>query len=111
MRFGSRTRLVIPSTLAVTVIGVACSSQSSTSSSATTTTTTTTSTVTECDVVLVPDAGALTYACQDGRACSTPMTDAIDAGPNGVYQVCPGPSDSDCATLVDYAGQTTLGYC
>ncbi len=90
----ARRRLTIPATVAVTVIG-ACSP-----APAPTTTTPT------CDPVRVADAGVVTYMCKDGRTCDPPQPDAIDGG---VYQICPG--DSDCATLVTYEGQASLGYC
>ena len=83
--------MIIPATLAVTVLVPGCSPQPAD---------------TTCDPVRVMDAGVVTYMCSDGRTCSAPQPDAIDGG---VYQVCPG--NADCATLVTYDGQGMLGYC
>ncbi len=60
-----------------------------------------------CQPVPVADAAVLTYECKDGRMCSAPDPSEIDAG--GPYQICPG--TSDCATLVSYDGGAMLGYC
>jgi hypothetical protein len=91
MKRDSRRRLVIPATLAVTVLGAACSPSP---------------TAPACDLVRVMDAGAVTYMCQDGRTCSAPGSDTSDGG---VYQICPG--NGDCALLVSYDGQSMLGFC
>jgi hypothetical protein len=81
--------LVIPATLAVTVL--ACSPQPSGA---------------PCDPVRVMDAGVVTYQCRDGRTCDAPQPDAADGG---VYQLCPG--SGDCLTLVTTDGQASPGYC
>jgi hypothetical protein len=91
MKSDSRRRLVIPATLAVTVLGAACAPSPSGPA---------------CDPVRVMDAGAVTFMCKDGRTCDAPDLTAIDGG---VYQICPG--NGDCALLVSYDGQSMLGFC
>jgi hypothetical protein len=91
MKRDSGRLLVIPATLAVTVLGAGCSPPPSTPA---------------CDLVAVMDAGVVTYMCKDGRMCQAPDPGAIDGG---VYQICPG--DGDCALLVSYDGQSMLGFC
>jgi hypothetical protein len=88
----ARRALILPKTLVVTVIGACSPAPAPTGPT--------------CDPVRVADAGAVTYMCKDGRTCGTPDPSAIDGG---VYQVCP--DDGDCATLVTYDGQATVGYC
>jgi hypothetical protein len=91
MRRDSRRRLILPATLAVTVLGVACSPSPSGPS---------------CDPVPVKDAGVVTYMCRDGRTCDLYDPAAIDGG---IYEICPG--DGDCALLVSYDGQSMPGLC
>jgi hypothetical protein len=88
----SKKALILPAT--VTVVVLAACSSSTTPSGPT------------CDPVRVADASVVTYMCKDGRTCDPPDTSAIDAG---VYQICP--DDDDCATLVTYEGQATVGFC
>ena len=118
----SRGRLIIPATLAVTVIacastptpthdnndgggGASASSGAGGISGAGGTSGAGGGAI--CQPVPIADAGVLTYECKDGRMCSAPDPSAIDAG--GPYQICPG--TSECATLVSYDGGAMLGYC
>jgi hypothetical protein len=117
MNTRSRTRLVIPAALVVTVI--ACSPTptqndkthdgggGSIGTGGSVGTGGSAGTGGACQPVPLADAGVLTYECKDGRMCGAPDPTAIDAG--GVYQVCPG--TGDCATLVSYDGGSMSGYC
>jgi hypothetical protein len=60
-----------------------------------------------CTVVRVPDAGEVTYTCEEGGSCTAPNAAGIDGG--APYQICPGPNG--CATLVAYDGSSMIGFC
>jgi hypothetical protein len=82
---------VIPSALAVAAMATGCGHDEPT-----------------CEVVPVPDAAVVTYQCRDGRSCGAPNPSQATVD-GGVYQICPG--TNECATLVTYSGQSSVGFC
>ena len=110
MKTRSGSRLIIPATLAVTVIACASTSIHNNNDGGGGSSGAGGSTGTGggvCQPVPVADAKVLTYECKDGRMCSAPDPEEIDAG--GPYQICPG--TGECALLVSYDGGSMLGFC